>query len=228
VLSVSTAPIGAPSSAGGRTFQTPGGAVSMTVLAQPNATTVTASELLTELKAQVHTDGGTLTYSTADGAVAAVSGYQDGNSTIFYTRDVVTPSVIYSLAWLFPTTLRSTYTSVVDHTAQTFNPDGAPPSAGTTDCPHIAYGADGTAGPLFCSNGQPNPPVLAYYRHMQLGVMTLGTDATPTQVLNTMCADLPHSSFPIETDAYDLAAELKQWSFGINPAQEMTQGGCNE
>jgi hypothetical protein len=95
-------------------------------------------------------------------------------------------------------------------------------------CPHIQIGADGTAGPLFCPDGQPNPPVLAYYRKLHLRVFKLGPDATPPQVLQAMCFDLRQrsSTYPIETAAYDLAQKIKGWSFGISPPQEMRDGGC--
>jgi hypothetical protein len=95
-------------------------------------------------------------------------------------------------------------------------------------CPHIQIGADGTAGPLFCPDGQPNPPVLAYYRKLHLRVFKLGPDATPPQVLHAMCFDLRQrsSTYPIETAAYELARKIKGWSFGISPPQEMRDGGC--
>jgi len=112
------------------------------------------------------------------------------------------------------------------HAAAAVKHDAGTPSPAvraSATCPHISYGADGTAGPLFCSGGQPNPPVLAYYRGMHLLVLKLGPDATPAQVLHAMCSDLPESSYPIETDAYSLAQRTEGWSFGVNPAQEMIQ-----
>jgi hypothetical protein len=115
------------------------------------------------------------------------------------------------------------------HASAAVKHDAGTPSAtvrASATCPHIGYGADGTAGPLFCSDGQPNPPVLAYYRGMHLLVLKLGPDATPSQVLRAMCSDVPKCSFPIETDAYDLAQRTEGWSFGINPVQEMVQGVC--
>ncbi len=96
-----------------------------------------------------------------------------------------------------------------------------------TLCPHIQYGADGTAGPLFCSNGQPNPPVLAYYRTMHLQVLSLDPDATPALVLQAMCSDVHQgSSYPVETAAYNLAQKINGWSFGISPPQQMLNGAC--
>jgi hypothetical protein len=96
-----------------------------------------------------------------------------------------------------------------------------------TPCPHIQYGADGTAGPLFCTDGQPNPPVLAYYRTLHLQVLSLGPDVTPARVLQAICADVhQHSTYPIETAAYNLAQKTNGWSFGISPPQEMLNGAC--
>lgn len=96
-----------------------------------------------------------------------------------------------------------------------------------TPCPHVQYGADGTAGPLFCNDGQPNPPVLAYYRALHLQVLGLGPNATPAQVLQAMCTDVhQHSTYPIETAAYNLAQKINGWSFGTSPPQEMLNGAC--
>jgi hypothetical protein len=95
------------------------------------------------------------------------------------------------------------------------------------ECGHIQYGDDGTATPLFCADGQPNPPVLAYYRKLHLRVLRLGTDATPAQVLRSMCSDLrQRSTYPVETAAYNLARKINGWSFGISPPQEMLDGAC--
>ena len=96
-----------------------------------------------------------------------------------------------------------------------------------TACPHIQYGADDTAGPLFCTDGQPNPPVLAYYRTLHLQVLSLGPDVTPAQVLQAICTDVhQHSTYPIETAAYNLAQKINGWSFGVSPPQEMLNGAC--
>jgi hypothetical protein len=94
-------------------------------------------------------------------------------------------------------------------------------------CPQIQFGDDNTAGPLFCSDRSPNPPVLAHYQQLHLRVLGLGADATPTQAVQAMCSDLrQHSSYPIETAAYDLAQRINRWSFGFSPPQEMLNGGC--
>ncbi len=62
---------------------------------------------------------------------------------------------------------------------------------------------------------------------MHLRVLGLGPDATPGRVLQAMCADVrQQSTYPIETDAYNLAQEMNKWSFGISPPQEMLNGAC--
>jgi hypothetical protein len=94
-------------------------------------------------------------------------------------------------------------------------------------CPHIKYGADGTAGPLFCAGGQPDPQVLAYYRKLHLHVLRLGAQAPPALVVRAMCSDMrEHSTYPIETAAYKLAQKVNGWSFGISPPHEMLDGAC--
>src|SRR5690348_14971978 len=44
-------------------------------------------------------------------------------------------------------------------------------------CPSPRYGADGTAGPLFCQ--AVDPTVLAFYQKAYPGLFKLGPDATP-------------------------------------------------
>jgi hypothetical protein len=96
-----------------------------------------------------------------------------------------------------------------------------------TQCPHIRYGADGTAAPLFCGNGRPDPAVLAYYRTLHLRVLKLGPGATPARVLQAMCSDMHrNSTYPVESAAYALARRINGWSFGTSPAQEMLNGAC--
>lgn len=62
---------------------------------------------------------------------------------------------------------------------------------------------------------------------MHLHVLALGTNATPGQVLQRTCSDLPHSTFPSETTAYELAKAINGWYFGVDPSQEMVDGACN-
>jgi hypothetical protein len=121
-LSQLSVPLRIPAGGGGISFRTPGGVVSMTVLADPNDDSQSAAQVFATMKKAAGDRGSRITYSSIDGAVAIVSGYQNRGTWTFYQRDVVTPTVIYSLAWRFPTTLWSIYSPEVDHTAQTFAP----------------------------------------------------------------------------------------------------------
>jgi hypothetical protein len=85
-------------------------------------------------------------------------------------------------------------------------------------CPSPQYGADGTAGPLFCE--AVDPVVLAYYRKAYPQMFKLGPNATPSQV-EAVLEDHPNT-LPIECDAYTLAHALNGWSFGIEPVR-----GCS-
>ncbi len=124
-LSSTSTPARSPSGAVGETFSTPDGAVSMTLLAWPNASGLTPAQDLSSLLSLEQSQGSTVTYSSRSGAVAAVSGFTPGGSRIFYRRDVVTGTVVYSLSWLFPAN-QPAYKAQVDHTAQTFHPNPAP------------------------------------------------------------------------------------------------------
>jgi hypothetical protein len=56
--------------------------------------------------------------------------------------------------------------------------------------------------------------------------MSIGPDATPGQVQTALCADLRTSTIPIETSVYRISALYYGWSFGIDPTDVLTNGGC--
>jgi serine/threonine protein kinase len=125
-MTVVSRPSGAPPGSKGRVFATPDGSASMTLLAQPN-TGQSVTAIRDQLKAQAKSQSAHVTYfPPASGGVAAISGHSADGSSVFYERDVVTSSVIYSLSWRYPTVDQTTYQSQVDHTAQTFSPNPAP------------------------------------------------------------------------------------------------------
>ena len=127
-LTVASRPPAAPPGSKGRVFATPDGSASMTLLAQPN-TGQSVTAVRHQLKAQATSQSAHVTYfPPANGGVAAISGHSADGSSVFYERDVVTSSVIYSLSWRYPTVDQTTYQGEVDHTAQTFSPNPAPSS----------------------------------------------------------------------------------------------------
>jgi hypothetical protein len=94
----------------------------------------------------------------------------------------------------------------------------------------LTYGNDGTAGPISCADGGVNVLAWNYYARVHSPVMGLGQDATPGQVLQTMCTDVDANpsnlSIPIEIDSYDLAAAYYGWSFGVDLPQMLLHEDC--
>jgi hypothetical protein len=127
-LNVASRPTGVPVGSKGKVFSTPDGSASMTLLARPNSgQSVTA--VRQQLRQQARSQSAQVTYfPPANAGVAAISGHSADGSMVFYERDVVTPNLIYSLTWHYPTANQTTYQTEVDHTAQTFAPNPAPTS----------------------------------------------------------------------------------------------------
>jgi len=82
----------------------------------------------------------------------------------------------------------------------------------------LTFAADGTAGPVACANGDVNVVAWRYIaRDGHTKILSLGTFATPQQVLQAMCND--HSStFPLEEVAYRLAQTYYHWQFAVDPS----------
>ena len=90
----------------------------------------------------------------------------------------------------------------------------------------LSYGADGNAGPVTCPNGDVNVLAWKYFAPDKPKVMALGPYASPLQVLSAMCADMPHSTYPIEGSIEKISAAYYGWQFGIDMAQALVDGGC--
>lgn len=82
---------------------------------------MTPRQDLAELISNYRSDGGTITYQTTDGDLAAVSGVTS-RGEVFYQRDVVYPRVTYSLVWRYPYAGKAQYDPLVAYTATTFTP----------------------------------------------------------------------------------------------------------
>ncbi len=95
-------------------------------------------------------------------------------------------------------------------------PATVPPNVGECN-QQLQFGADGTAGPVKCANGDVNAldwQFIAHDGHTK--ILSLGPFATPQQALQAMCAD--HSStIPLEDQAYQLAQTYYGWQFGVDP-----------
>lgn len=91
----------------------------------------------------------------------------------------------------------------------------------------LEYGADGSYGPLTCVNGT-DLNALAWNAAASGSplIMSLGPDATPSQVDAALCSDIGHSTIPIETGAYHLAAMYFGWSFAYDPSSTLANGSC--
>jgi hypothetical protein len=90
----------------------------------------------------------------------------------------------------------------------------------------LSFGADGNAGPLFCANGALNTVAWDYFAKNNPQVLPLGPNATPAQVQQAVCSDVRNSTNPIETSTYKLAVAYYGWSFGVDPTEALTNGGC--
>jgi Protein kinase domain len=87
----------------------------------------------------------------------------------------------------------------------------------------LTFGADGSAGPVKCANGDLNVIAWRYYARGQGRLLSLGRFATPEQVLQTMCNDR-NGTIPIEQMAYQLAKSYYGWSFGSDPSADYANG----
>lgn len=100
-------------------------------------------------------------------------------------------------------------------------------------CGALTYGVDGTIGPIKCPDGRPDLAADRYYRTLHLKVLTLGAQATPTDVYVAICQDLlaERTTLPIEEDSTQLAMAEQDWHFGINPVQnirDLTPSSCRK
>jgi hypothetical protein len=89
----------------------------------------------------------------------------------------------------------------------------------------LSYAADGNASPLFCPNGEINRLAWKYFADLNLLVMALGSNATPSDVESALASDL-NGSNPIECSAYQLAYVYYGWRFAVDPTSGVLTGGC--
>ena len=90
----------------------------------------------------------------------------------------------------------------------------------------MAFGADGTAGPLLCSDGAVNTLAWTYFDQMYPDIFALGAYATEGQVAQAASQLVPNGTLPTAEDAYCLAKAYYGWQFGVSldPANELGTG----
>lgn len=90
----------------------------------------------------------------------------------------------------------------------------------------LTFDADGNASPLLCQNGEINVIAWRYYAQEGAAVMSLGPNATPSQVFSALCAAAYTSSYPIQDNVYILSATYYGWNFAINPISNLNGETC--
>jgi hypothetical protein len=87
----------------------------------------------------------------------------------------------------------------------------------TSECPPLWGATDGTAGPLFCNDGRPNPAAIRYFQPLGLGTLdALGRTAKLRAVEKALCSAERQGSIPIASQEYDLAAKIQGWDFDLS------------
>ncbi len=84
----------------------------------------------------------------------------------------------------------------------------------------LSFGADGTVGPILCSDGAVNTLAWTYYDQMYPGIFAIGAYATQGQVAQAVTQMT--GSIPTSEDAYCLAKAYYGWQFAdsLDPANQ--------
>jgi hypothetical protein len=77
-----------------------------------------------------------------------------------------------------------------------------------------------------CHNGAINILAWNYFATIDSPLLGLGRDATEQRVETQLCADLDHSTVPIERSAYTLARAYYGWKFGASPLNMLVDDAC--
>jgi hypothetical protein len=88
----------------------------------------------------------------------------------------------------------------------------------------LQFGANGTVGPVTCSDGAVNRLAWEYIvEEADPKTFTLGPNATPEQVAAALCDDL--ITYPIAGMIYEIASAYYGWSFGLDPVPDSSGTG---
>jgi hypothetical protein len=98
----------------------------------------------------------------------------------------------------------------------------------------VSFQSNGNSGPIQCSNGDLNVTEWNALAALEPSVMSLGYNATASQVQTALCNDANASdsdantknSFIVEGTVYQITALYYGWNFASNPSVVLTNGSC--
>lgn len=105
----------------------------------------------------------------------------------------------------------------------------------TAECSQqITFASDGNSSPVKCNNGDLNVLEWNALATLEPTVLTLGYNATSSQVQAALCADVKSSEADantnnasvIEGTVYQIAALYYGWNFSPDPSVVLTNGTC--
>jgi hypothetical protein len=107
-----------------------------------------------------------------------------------------------------------------------------PPVAGVVECNiPVTKSADGNATPLGCPDSGVNAAAWDFYEPIAPHLLSLGPNATSTQVTAAACSDVTdaHATDPEATDAAQLAGTYYGWpqSYWQDLSVQLAQGVCS-
>lgn len=139
--------------------------------------------------------------------IAAVVAIAIGSSGSGKTTSTASSTPVSSTATTLTTTTTTTATAPTTTTASANRATLAPATTPSSvdECEQqLTFAVDGTAGPLTCANGDLNVLAWQHYAQAAEHLLSVGSFASPDQVLQAMCED-KNSTVPVEQGAYKLA-----------------------
>jgi hypothetical protein len=136
-----------------------------------------------------------------------------------------TTSVPATTTTAAPTTTTSAATTTTGATAAVLAPATTPPVV--SECSlQLSFAADGNVSPLFCTDGGINVLAWNYFAGVYPQILSLGANATPTQVQSTMCAQLATGTVPTVQSAGQIAERYYGWRFAVDPITDFNASDC--
>lgn len=105
------------------------------------------------------------------------------------------------------------------------------------NCGSVVIAQDGNVSPAVCPDGRPNVGAITFFAKIPSKLLSLGPDATATEVMSAACEDLsapaPNAgTIPLVTTEASLAFAENNWNFGSASSpgqinQQMVAGACS-